>query len=157
MASTGYCETLAPPTPTPPASPTPTPPTSPTPTPPTYTAHLPLINKIPAVPPAIYDGCKSDPNPAGATNYPVRIVGVNKVTEVVTLQNVSDKTISLEDWNMCSLATHQDHDQIFGAIAPGQIRSFSNIGTPNVWIDNQRNDGALYNAAGYLVSYWVDQ
>jgi len=111
----------------------------------------------PVVPPAIYDGCKSDPNPAGASNFPVRIVNVDKVAEIVSLQNISDKTVSLEDWNMCSLNTNQDHDQIVGTIAPGQTRSFPNVGSPNVWNNTQRNDGALYNAAGFLVSYWVDQ
>jgi hypothetical protein len=79
------------------------------------------------------------------------------VNEVVTLQNVSDKTVSLEDWNMCSLATNQDHDQIFGTIGPGQTRTFPNVGGAPVWNDNTRNDGALYNAAGFLVSYWVDE
>jgi hypothetical protein len=157
MEQTGFCETIPlPPTPTP----TPTPPISPTPTPPgtPQSVYLPMISHALApIPPAIYDGCKSDPNPAGATNFPVRIVNVDKVAEVVTLQNISDKTISLEDWNMCSLGTNQDHDQIFGTIAPGQTRSFPNVGDPNVWNNNQRNDGALYNAAGFLVSYWVDQ
>ena len=157
MEQTGFCETIPlPPTPTP----TPTPPISPTPTPPgtPQSVYLAMVShSLAPIPPAIYDGCKSDPNPAGATNFPVRIVNVDKVAEVVTLQNISDKTISLEDWNMCSLGTNQDHDQIFGTIAPGQTRSFPNVGDPNVWNDNQRNDGALYNAAGFLVSYWVDQ
>ncbi len=82
---------------------------------------------------------------------------MDKVAEILTLDNVSDKTISLEDWNMCSLDTHQDHDQIFGAIAPKQIRTFPNVGGIPVWNDSAHNDGALYNAAGFLVSYWVDQ
>jgi hypothetical protein len=161
MEQTGFCETIvSTPTPTPP-TPTPTPPITPTPTPPgaPSSIYLPMVSHIqaPKVPPAIYDGCQSDPDPAGATNFPVRIVNVDKVAEVVTLQNISDKTVSLEDWNMCSLSTNQDHDQIFGTIAPGQTRSFPNIGAPNVWNNNQRNDGALYNAAGFLVSYWLDQ
>jgi len=165
MESTGFCETIVTtPTPTPSETPTPTetPTTTPVPTPQPGSnpnVYLAMIAHIdaPKVPPAIYDGCKSDPNPAGATNFPVRIVNVDKVAEIVTLQNISDKTVSLEDWNMCSLNTNQDHDQIFGTIAPGQTRSFPNVGSPNVWNNTQRNDGALYNAAGFLVSYWVDQ
>jgi len=167
MASTGLCETIVP-TPTPSVSPTPTAtptatPTTPTPTP-IGTAGTSLFLPIAAKnvvgqlpPPAIYDGCKSDPNPGGAANFPVRIVNVDKIAERVTLQNVSSATISVEDWNMCSLSTNRDHDQIFGTIAPGETRSFPNIGDPNVWNNTQRNDGALYNAAGFLVSYWVDQ
>ncbi len=144
------------------ATPTATP-TTPTPTP-IGTAGTSLFLPIAAKnvvgqlpPPAIYDGCKSDPNPGGAANFPVRIVNVDKIAERVTLQNVSSATISVEDWNMCSLSTNRDHDQIFGTIAPGETRSFPNIGDPNVWNNTQRNDGALYNAAGFLVSYWVDQ
>jgi len=175
MASTGFCETIQPTatptrTATPTATPIGTPPTAtPTGTPlgtPSHGVYLPVAARAlptptssptPTLPPAIYDGCKSDPNPASAPNYPVRIVNVDKVAEVVTLQNVSNAVISLEDWNMCSLATNMDHDQIFGTIAPGQIRTFPNIGGSPVWNDSTRNDGALYNAAGFLVSYWVDQ
>jgi len=148
MEQTGYCESL------PPSTPTPTPPSAPNPN-----IYLPIVAKSSAAPPpALYDGCKSTPDPASAPNYPVRIVTVDKVAEVVTLENVSTTSVSLEDWNMCSLYTHQDHDQIFGTIAPGQQRSFKNIGGYGpVWDDNHRNDGALYNAAGVLVSYWIDQ
>ena len=67
----------------------------------------------PKAPLAIDDGCKSDPDPAGATNSPVRIVNVDKVAEIVTLQNVSDKAVSVEDWNMCSLATNQTMQTAF--------------------------------------------
>jgi len=164
MQQTGFCETIQA-TPTPSVSPTPTttPTATPTATPPpegSKTVFLPItakniIGSLP--PPAIYDGCKSDPNPGGAANFPIRIVKVNKVAEVVTLQNVGSATISLEDWNLCSINGNQDHDQIFGTIAPGQTRSFPNTGDPNIWSDNQRDDAALYNAAGFLVSYWADQ
>jgi hypothetical protein len=58
---------------------------------------------------------------------------------------------------MCSLNGHQEHDQIFGTLAPGQTRNFPNTGDGPIWDDTQPDDGALYNAAGFLVSYWVDQ
>ncbi len=118
---------------------------------------LPTPTATPTVPPAVYDYCKSDPNPAGASNYPVRIVKVDKIKEEVTLQNVSGAPVSVDDWNLCSLNGNQDHDQIGGVIQAGQTRTFPNIGTPDIWNDTQRDDAALYNAAGYLVSYWVDQ
>jgi hypothetical protein len=165
MEQTGACESTAPtatPTTSPPTSPTATPPAGPTATPltaPGLSLYVPFIakNLPPNPPPAIYDGCQSDPDQAGAANFPVRIVSVNKVAETVTLQNISDKTVSLEDWNLCSLATNRDHDEIFGTIAPGQTRTFSNIGSGPVWNDSTRNDAALYNAGGFLVSYWADQ
>ena len=88
----------------------------------------------------------------------MRIVKVNKVTEVVTLQNVSDRAVSVEDWNMCSINGHQEHDQIFGTLLAGQTRDFPNAGGSLIWDDSQRDDGALYSATGHLVSYyWVDQ
>ena len=164
MEQTGFCDSIQV-TPTPSVSPTPTAtptatPTTPTPTPLGTTIFLSIMAKNVVgqlSPPAIYDGCKSDPNPGGAANFPVRIVTVDKVAEIVTLQNISSAMVSLEDWNMCSINGNQDHDQIFGTIAPGQTRSFPNIGDPNIWNNTQRDDGVLYNAAGFLVSYWVDQ
>jgi hypothetical protein len=111
----------------------------------------------PTLPPAVFDNCKSDPNPASAPNSPVRIVKVDKVAEVVTLQNVSTSFVSVEDWNMCSINGNQEHDQIYGTLAPGQTRNFPNTGGSPIWDDNARDDGALYNAAGFLVSYWIDQ
>lgn len=152
---TRSCESTAP-------TATPVTPTPVTPTPvgaPSTKGYLPLVVRMltPTLPPAFYDGCKTSPNPASAPNYPVQIVGVDKVAEVVTLKNIGSVTVSLEDWNMCSIAAHKDHDQIAGVIAPGQTRSFPNIGGSPVWNDQTRNDGALYNASGVLVSYWIDQ
>jgi len=185
MQQTGYCESLQPtPTRTPTVTVTGTAPTATATRTPTRTAtatrtptatpqrtlgrdvYMALVGKsrpeptatpTPTVPPQIFDGCKSDPNPAGASNYPVRIVKVDKVAEVVTLQNLSNVTVSVEDWNMCSLNGHQEHDQIFGTLAPGQTRNFPNTGDGPIWDDTHQDDGALYNAAGFLVSYWVDQ
>jgi hypothetical protein len=158
---TGQCVTA--PTPTPSETPSPTPPGGPTPTPlgaPSQNAYLPVVAKnipTPTLPPAIFDGCQDDPNPLSAPNFPVRIVRVDKVAEVVILQNVSTVTVSLEDWNMCSINGNQEHDEIFGTLAPGQIRQFPNTGDSPIWNDTERDDGALYNAAGFLVSYWIDQ
>jgi hypothetical protein len=117
----------------------------------------PTPTSAPTATPTATVPCKSDPNPAGAPNFPVRIVNVDKVAEIVTLQNVSDTVVSVEDWNMCSINGNQEHDQIFGTLAPGQIRNFPNTGDGPIWNDTAQDDGALYNAAGFLVSYWVDQ
>jgi len=162
LVSIGLCEANAP-TATPTSTATAT--ATPTVTPPPgtkRTTYMPLVSKVlptptPTLPPQIYDGCKSDPNPAAAPNYPVRIVKVDKIKEEVTLENVSNATVLVDDWNLCSINGNQDHDQIGGTIAPHAKRTFPNIGTPGIWNDTQRDDAALYNAFGYLVSYWVDQ
>jgi hypothetical protein len=169
--------TGTPPTSTPTRTPTGTPATSTptrTPTPPAapgQRVYMPVVAKnvastvpptptsspTPTLPPAVFNNCKDDPNPASAPNFPVRIVKVDKGTEVVTLQNVSTSFVSVEDWNMCSINGNQEHDQIFGTLAPGQVRDFPNTGGSPIWNDSEQDDGALYNAAGFLVSYWVDK
>jgi hypothetical protein len=68
-------------TPSPTATFTPTPTQSPTSTPtiaPTAT---------PTLPPPSYNNCQADPNPGAAPNYPVKITNIDKVNEVVILQN----------------------------------------------------------------------
>ena len=160
------------PTPTATATPTATPLVSPTPslppTPsatatvpatatPTATTAPPTTTPTPTLPPPSFDECQEDPNPAIAPNYPVKIVALDKVAEVVTLQNVSANMVSLEDWNMCSINGNQAHDDIFGSLAPGQSRAFPYVGSGSIWNDSVRDDGALYNVQGSLVSYWIDQ
>lgn len=181
LQPTAVPPTATPPTEIPTETPVGTPPaetpiTTPIPTPqsaPSLNAYLPLVIKdnpppptatpeptiapTPTLPPAIFNDCKDDPNPASAPNVPVRIVKVDKVAEVVTLQNVSNKTVSVEDWNMCSINGNQEHDQIFGTLAAGQTRDFPNTGDGPIWNDSERDNGAIYNAAGFLVSYWIDQ
>jgi hypothetical protein len=146
-------------TPTPTATPLVTATPTMTPSPTATTPPSPTITNTPTptLPPPSFNDCQEDPNPAIAPNFPVRIVTVDKVAEVVTLQNVSAVTVSLEDWSMCSINGNQPHDDIFGSLAPGQIRTFPNEGGSPIWDDSQRDDGALYNADGSLVSYWVDQ
>src|SRR5262249_956997 len=97
MEQTRFCESIQP-TPTPPVSPTPTATPTPTAPPPPrppqsgslflpMTANF-LVGQLP--PPPAYDGCKSDPNPGAAANFPVQIVKVDKVAEIVTLKNISN-------------------------------------------------------------------
>jgi hypothetical protein len=107
--------------------------------------------------PPTFNGCVEDPDPAIAPNYPVKIIAIDKIAEVVTLQNVSNRSISLEDWDMCSINGNQAHEELSGSLTPGQTRSFPYIGAGTIWDDAARDDGALYNSRGSLVSYWVDQ
>jgi hypothetical protein len=101
-----------------------------------------------------YHECQADPNPDAAPNYPVAIVGINKVTEVVTLKNVSPDPINLDGWHMCSIKGNQQHP-IGGALAPGEQKDFPGP-MASIWSNSDEDDGALYNAQGQLVSYWRD-
>ncbi len=109
----------------------------------------------PTLPPPSLNNCLAEPQAPNAPNYPVRIVGINKVTEVVTLRNVSGTEVSLNGWTMCSIRGNQTHPGISGTLAPGQQRDFAYVGG-NIWSNDQEDDGALYNQEGRLVSYWND-
>jgi hypothetical protein len=99
------------------------------------------------------------PEPAPAQtevlNFPVKIVSINKVSEIVTLQNVSNEPVDLQGWRMVSVLGQQQHPGIEGVIAPGEQRHFANVGK-KIWRDDASDDGALYAPDGQLVSYWND-
>lgn len=127
------------------------------------TATPPAAPVNPAAPPtptpapslsSSYNNCQADPNANAAPNFPVKIVGIDKGSEVVTLQNLSNQAIDLNGWRMCSIKGNQRHP-IGGMLAPGERRSF-NGPRGNIWNNRERDDGALYDPAGRLVSYWVD-
>jgi hypothetical protein len=136
--------TAVPPTPGPPTlTPSPAPtitPTFPPPAPP---------------PPPSYNACMADPNPYAAPNYPVRILEVNKETEVFALQNVGDVPIDLSGWVICSVNGVQQFGQMNVTVQPGEIKRFVYPGAA-VWDNNQRDDAALYNTQGQLISYWFN-
>jgi hypothetical protein len=135
-------------------------PQSPTPAPPTLTpSPAPTITPTfppPAPPPPpSYNACMADPNPYAAPNYPIRILDVDKETEVFSLQNVGDAPIDLSGWVICSVNGVQQFDQMNVVIQPGEIKRFVYPGAA-VWDNNQRDDAALYNTQGQLISYWFN-
>lgn len=101
-----------------------------------------------------FPGCALDPGPGVAPETPVRIVGVDKRTETVTLRNVSAAPVDLSGWRLCSIRGGQEHP-IGGTLAPGETRSFPGP-DGNIWNNSQSDPGALYDAQGNLVSYWAD-
>ncbi|MEZ4614937.1 MAG: hypothetical protein R2867_05395 [Caldilineaceae bacterium] len=110
------------------------------------------------LPPPNLDGCKNPlPTPVDAANYPIKIVGVDKTAkpETVQLKNVSNETIDLTGWHMCSVRGTQEHKPIHGTLTPGGTSTFKHDGG-FIWRDELRDDGALYNPFWQLVSYWVD-
>jgi hypothetical protein len=106
------------------------------------------------LPPPTFNNCQADPNPGAAPNEPVRITAIDKSAETVTLQNVSGAAVDLTGWHMCSVTANQEHP-IGGALAPGETRVFPGP-DGNIWNNSTPDPGALYNAAGQLVSYWPD-
>jgi hypothetical protein len=94
-------------------------------------------------------------NTPDAPNFPVQIASLNKIAEIVVLKNVSDETVDLSGWRMVSVTGEQQHPDISGTLNPGESRSFPNMGK-KIWRNDSRDDGALYDAGGALVSYWSD-
>lgn len=107
----------------------------------------------PSLPAPSFNACQSDSTVA--PNYPVRIVGINKDKETVTLKNVSPEPVNLDGWHMCSIRGNQEHSPVGGTLAPGEQRDFTHSGGP-IWSNDQNDPGALYNANGQLVSSWAD-
>jgi hypothetical protein len=109
--------------------------------------------------PPSFNGCHDDPNAGLAPNYPVMIVIVVKAAtpEVVRLQNTSAQPIDLTGWHMCSMTGYQEHDGVAGTLAPGQVKDFPYTGVGFIWNNSLQDNGALYDGAGHLVSYWVDR
>jgi hypothetical protein len=138
--------------PTPAAAPTDAP--TQTPIEPTAT---PAATATPTPLPPSLNACRQDPNADRAPNYPVRIVAIDKGAETVTLRNVSAAPIDLSAWTMCSILGNQTHDGIGGALAAGATRTYSYTGPGNIWNNSERDDGALYDPSGSLVSYYRDR
>jgi hypothetical protein len=111
----------------------------------------------PEVRPPSFNNCQADPNAGTAPNTPVRIVGIDKAAEVVTLQNVGSIAIGLDGWIMCSITGNQRHEGVGGLLAAGETKAFPFTGQGSIWSNSERDDGALYNANGQLVSYYMDR
>jgi hypothetical protein len=99
--------------------------------------------------------CPATPDPAAATDDPLRIVDVDKKIEIVTLQNVSNAQIDLVGWKICSVTGNQLHASLQGIMEAGETRGFVAPGAA-IWSNDEPDDGALYDPLGNLVSYWDD-
>lgn len=110
---------------------------------------------VPAIPPSSFNNCQADPDPNEAPNFPVRISKIDKRAETVTLENQSSDPVNLNGWRMCSIKGNQEHP-ISGTLAPREWRTFPGP-AGNIWNNSERDDGALYNERGQLISYWHDR
>lgn len=97
-------------------------------------------------------------DPQRAPNSPVRIAGIFKAStpEVVELENVSNEPVSLDGWQVVSVRAFQIHRGIGGMLMPGERKAFPYTGRGNMWNNRERDDGALYDPTGKLISYWSD-
>jgi hypothetical protein len=118
---------------------------------PTVTPVSPTATATPTLPPPSFTTCATQPNPATAPNYPVRIAAIDKQAETVTLQNVSTQSIDLSGWRMCSITGNQTHP-ISGSLAAGESRTFVNP-SGLIWNNQDPDPGALYTPDGRLASY----
>jgi hypothetical protein len=76
---------------------------------------------------------------------------IDKSAQAVSLVNVSTVEVNLDGWTLCSTAG-SEQIALSGTIAPGK----STVVTGNIWDSDTLDHGALYNAAGQLVSYYRD-
>jgi micrococcal nuclease len=93
---------------------------------------------------------------AAAPEAPVRIAGLDKAAETVELRNVSDGPVSLDGWVLCSQRGGESQRGVGGTLAPGETRAFANPAAA-IWSNGSRDDAALFDPAGRLVSYWEDR
>lgn len=88
----------------------------------------------------------------------MQIVEVRKGAEEVVVRNTSPVTVTLEGWKMCSILGNQPHIPVAGVLAPGATLVLPSGRNPNdeIWRNDLKDDGALYDGSGRLVSYWSD-
>lgn len=114
----------------------------------------PIPPTLPVPPAPSFNNCQTDQRAFLADNYPIRIMAVDKAAEVVILKNVSNAAVNLNGWRMCSIRDSQKQRGIGGTLQPGQQASFSSGG--DIWSNNERDDGVLYNAQGSVINFWED-
>jgi hypothetical protein len=121
------------------------------------TVPAPTATTAPGGLPPSYNNCQADPNAANAPNYPVAIIRVDKAAETVTIANVAtNATVDLTGWRICSIRGNQLHATLSGSLASGETRVIPSQASGLIWSNNDKDDGALYDAGGSLISYWND-
>lgn len=88
----------------------------------------------------------------------MRIVAINKAAnpENVVIKNVSAGDVNVSGWRICSITGNQIHAVLSGSIGAGVQTTVNSYANGPIWNNSSRDDGALYNASGGLVSYLVD-
>ncbi|MBU6334390.1 MAG: thermonuclease family protein [Chloroflexi bacterium] len=91
-----------------------------------------------------------------ATNAPIAIIGLDKNAEMVTIRNVSDSSVALDGWWICSARAGQRHATLSGSLAPGgELIIGRQAGRP-IWDNDESDPAVLYDQTGRLVSFLDD-
>ncbi|MCA0351007.1 MAG: lamin tail domain-containing protein [Chloroflexi bacterium] len=115
----------------------------------------PIVTPTPAPPPPSFNNCQADPTVA--SNFPVRIVSVDKGAETVVIQNVSNAPVAIDGWKICSIRGNQLHTTLGGSLAAGETRTITSTATGPIWNNNDDDDASLYDAEGRLISFLEDE
>jgi hypothetical protein len=106
---------------------------------------------------ATSDLCRTPINPDDAPEEPIRITDIEKVEEIVRLENVSADVIDLSGWTLCSIRGNEVHQGIGGILEPGESQEFAHTGASKVWENGERDDGMLFDADGTFISYYAEE
>ncbi len=72
------------------------------------------------------------------------------------MTNVSPTAIDLTGWRICSINGNQLHATLNGTLRVGESLDVTSQAGSTIWNNYEKDDGALYDANGSLVSYWRD-
>jgi competence protein ComEC len=97
--------------------------------------------------------CRQRVDASQAKNTPIVIADVDKVAEVVTIQNVGTAAVDLAGWTICSLLGAQ----LEGTLGPGETRAVASQSGRAIWNNRSKERGAVYNSAGQLISFWSEE
>ncbi len=124
-----------------------------TPQPPVTPTPGPIVT--PTLPPPSFNNCQADPTVA--SNYPVKIVSVDKKAENVVIQNVSNAPVGLDGWRICSIRGNQLHATLGGSLAAGEMRTIDSSATGAIWNNSDQDNASLYDVEGRLISFLEDR
>ncbi len=86
----------------------------------------------------------------------LRIVAVDKIAEVVTIQNTGATSLDLTGWTICSLLGHQRHAQLIGTLAAGATQAVPSEAGRAIWNNRAAESSAVYIDVGSLGAYWSE-
>ncbi|XSG77292.1 hypothetical protein ACP8Y2_09820 [Herpetosiphon llansteffanensis] len=100
--------------------------------------------------------CSLDPSPSIAENSPIRIVGINKIKEEITLRNISQNPVSINGWIVCSMNGDEQYKIPQGFNMNPNVILYLSLEGKDIWNDIERDDAALYDANGKIISYLIN-
>jgi len=109
-----------------------------------------------AAPAAVINPCHRRVDPASAPNGLIVITRVDKIAEIVTIQNTGATAIDLTGWTICSLLGSQLHGVLSGTLATGTTLDVPSQAKRAIWNNRDAERAAVYNSAGELISYWSE-